>query len=177
MAVGILRLAGLDLFRHTWRPFAATSMFDFFQRSLFYFNDVIFGVVFWPVFISLRFRSQKVRVFLALFLSVGLFNSLLTTGYEWFRGEWKQPKELLLRNGTGFVCYLTYAVLLAIALYPSMWARVSETIEVRPPLRLRFARIGLFILYWSAIRIFERSLPGEYLLNWRLFSLLLGFPV
>ena len=177
MAIGILRLAGFELFRHTWRPWAATSIFDFFQRSLFYFNDVIFGVVFWPVFTSLRFRSEKVRVFLALFLSVGLFNSLLTTGYEWFRGEWLQPTDLLLKNGTGFICYLTYATLLTIALYPSMLARLSDTGDVRPLGRMRFVRIGVFILFWSSIRIFERSLPGEYLLNWRLFGLLLGFPI
>lgn len=177
MAIGILRLAGFELFRHTWRPWAATSIFDFFQRSLFYFNDVIFGVVFWPVFTSLRFRSQKVRVFLSLFLSVGLFNSLLTTGYEWFRGEWQQPTDLLLKNGTGFICYLTYATLLTIALYPSMLARLSDTGDVRPLGRMRFVRIGVFILFWSSIRIFERSLPGEYLLNWRLFGLLLGFPI
>ena len=177
MAIGIMRLSGFDLYRHTWRPFEATTIFDFFQRSLFYFNDVIFGVIFWPVFTSLRFKNQRLRIFISLFLSVGLFNALLTTGYEWFRGSLNRPAELILKNSTGFVCYLTYAGLLALALYPSILERLVGKEKVRMPSGMRLVRIGMFVMFWSAIRVFERSLPGEYFLNWRLFTALFGLSV
>lgn len=177
-AIGIMRLSGFDLFRHTWRPFEGTTIFDFFQRSLFYFNDVIFSVVFWPVFTSLRFKNQKFRIFLSLFLSVGVFNTLLTTGYDWFRGGWSQPAELILKNGTAFICYLTYAGLLTLMLYPSILERLAG--REKPRLArggMQFVRIGMFIFVWSAVRVFERSLPGEYFLNWRLFAALFGLSV
>lgn len=176
MAVGTMRLAGFDLLRHTWHPFRAHSMIDLFQRLLFYFNEVLLRIAFWPVFAALPLKNKKVRIFVALMCSVGLYNALLATGNEWFRGL-RDPSEILMKNGTQFLSYLTYSTLLSLALYPSICRRLFGGDEVAHSGHLRLLRVVGFILFWAAIRVFEYAVPGDYFLNWRLFAALFGLSV
>lgn len=176
MAVGTMRLAGFDLLRHTWRPLRAQSMIDLFQRLLFYFNEVLLRIVFWPIFAGVPLKNKKVRLFVSLMCSVGLYNALLATGSEWFRGPWDRS-DLLLKNGTQFLSYLTYSTMLSLALYPSICRRLSGNDEVKKIDRFRIPRLIVFVLFWAAIRVFEYAVPGEYLLNWRLFAALFGLSV
>ncbi len=194
--IGIMRLAGFDLFRHTWRPLEARDFSDFFQRQLYYFNDFIFSVAFWPAFVALRVKYARLRVLISLLLSVGLFNAIVATGYRFESIHRLQVikasfNQFSLDYLTSFACYLTYSVMLALALYPSVWARLkrSSLPSQQPPFpkaerqssawfsqAARLIRVGAFVLFWAAIRTFEYSLPGQYALNWQLLGALLGWP-
>lgn len=173
-AVATMRLAGFHVFRNTYRLFESRTFAEFFERYQYYYKELVFAVSFWPVFVRMRTLGLRWRVALSLFFSVGLFNTYLNLTFRWSKTvflDFEKANEKIL---TFSLNYLVYATMLAALIYPSMLKAVSGRETSTPPVWWRAVKVFGIICAFAAIRTFERSIPGEYFINWRMFLGLFG---
>lgn len=175
-AVATMRLAGFPVFRNTYRLHESRTFAEFFERYQYFYKELVFKVAFWPAFVQFRGLRVEWRVALSLFLSVGVYNTYVNVVYRWAKRIHleAEPGILAQKMLTFSVNYLIYSTLLVALLYPSVLNAV-KTGEV-PSTRgwRQFGGLVVMVGLFAAIRVFERYIPGEYLLNWRMFFRLLG---
>lgn len=120
--VAILRMVGFQAFRHTYKPYRANSLADFFARWLYYYNELIKRFFIFPFFIRLRFiKIEKLRVFLSFFLGILCAGTLYH--FCWFIP--RMPIEGILVRITAYTNALPYFLVLA------LFASISLVYEKR----------------------------------------------
>ena len=70
------RLAGFRLLRNTWRPLAARTLAEFWNRYFYYFKEIMVHVYFYPTYVRFFKRSPRLRVAFATFMAAGVGNWL-----------------------------------------------------------------------------------------------------
>lgn len=173
-AVATMRLAGFHVFRNTYRLLESKTFSEFFERYQYFYKDLVFTVSFWPIFVRLRSLGLKWRVALSLFFAVGIYNTYLNLTYRWSKTAFLDFNGAAQKILTFSLNYLIYATMLAALIYPSMLRAVMGRETATTPIWWRVAKIFGIVCAFAAIRTFERSIPGEYLVNWRMFFGLFG---
>lgn len=174
MAVATMRMAGFHVFRNTYRLFESSTFSEFFERYQYFYKELVFTVTFWPLFVRMRSIGLKWRVALSLFLSVGVYNTYLNLTFRWTKTVFLDFDGAAQKMLTFTINYLVYATMLAALIYPSMLKAVTGRETATHSTWRRIVKLLGILLTFAAIRTFERSIPGEYLVNWRMFFGLLG---
>jgi hypothetical protein len=70
LTIATIRMFGYPVFRHMYRPFEATGIFDFLKRIAYYYVQIVRTLFFNPAFYRLRGLPRKPRIFLSVFIAV-----------------------------------------------------------------------------------------------------------
>ena len=72
--IGLLRLAGFNVFRNTYKPLLAESIVDFWNRFQYYFKELLTEFFFFPTYLRYFRSSPNLRMFVAVFMAVFVGN-------------------------------------------------------------------------------------------------------
>lgn len=139
VVVAMARMCGFHIFRHTYKPYRARSIADFFSRWMYYYAELIRKLFIMPLFLELRFiQIRALRIFLSFFLGVFLCGALYHLG--WFVPSLaKYPLEIVLYK---FSLNLPYFAVLALIISLSVVFRFERILS-----RFGLGIIGQNILY------------------------------
>lgn len=112
LAIATARMAGFNAFRNTYRPFASTSIAEFYNRFYYYFKELLVDCFFFPTYFAYFRKSPRLRLFFATLASAGLGNFL----FHFLRDD-----AYLFRLGFGralvaYQAYALYALVLGVAI-------------------------------------------------------------
>ena len=141
--IGLARMAGFRLPRGSWRPLESRSLMDYFNRSHFYFKEILVDLFFVPTFFRAFRGHPRLRMFFATFMAAGVGNAL------W---HFMDDIQLVAVEGFGgavasFSSYLFYSVVLAVGVGLS---QVRATMGYRPGHSFA-ARLYAFFFVWSFV--------------------------
>ncbi|MBE0602901.1 MAG: hypothetical protein IH611_04625 [Deltaproteobacteria bacterium] len=72
--IGALRLAGIRVFRNTYKPLLSTTIVEFWNRYYYYFKELLVEFFFYPVFMATGGRPRQVRIALAVMAAASFGN-------------------------------------------------------------------------------------------------------
>lgn len=72
--VGVIRLAGYNVYRGLYKPLLSESIVEFWGRFNYYFKTLMVEFFFYPVLLALKRVSPQVRMFLAVFAAAFIGN-------------------------------------------------------------------------------------------------------
>ena len=72
--IGLLRLAGFNVFRNTYKPLLAESIVDFWNRFQYYFKELLTEFFFFPTYLRYFKSNPNLRMFVAVFMAVFVGN-------------------------------------------------------------------------------------------------------
>jgi hypothetical protein len=101
--IATARMAGFDVFRNTYRPLSAPSIAEFYNRTYYYFKELLVAFFFYPAYLRYFKRYPRLRLFVATLMAAGLGNFL----FHFLRDD-----ENIFRRGLwgGLVAYQPYAL-------------------------------------------------------------------
>jgi hypothetical protein len=106
--VAFARMAGFPLPRGAYKPFAARTIAEFWNRYIFYFKELMAELFFYPTFIQCFRNNTNLRIAFATFMAAGvgnmLFHFVLTMAFVCDLG--------LMKAVVGFQTYCFYCLLL-----------------------------------------------------------------
>jgi hypothetical protein len=141
--IAVLRMAGYDAFRNTYRPFESTSIAEFYNRIYYYFKELLVTFFFFPSYLRYFKKNQKLRLFMATLAAAGLGNFLF---------HFLRDSEVMLRQGPlrALWFYRTYAVYALILGCAISFSQLRVLARKGPPvqgLRKYLAIAGVFLFY------------------------------
>jgi hypothetical protein len=74
--IALARLAGFRLLRNTYKPLAATTLAEFWNRYYFYYKELLVDHFFYPVFLRFFRKHRNLRMFFATFMAACVGNIL-----------------------------------------------------------------------------------------------------
>ncbi len=158
--IGILRIAGFQVFRNTYKPLLAETIIDFWNRFHYYFKELLVEFFFFPAYLRYSWMSPKFRTFTAVFMAVFVGNMY----YHLFT----EMKALLEMDGAVLWNYLgprmVYCLLLVGGIYLSMANQQQQRgkplqKEIHPLLKKlrQWRRIAVVWTFYSMIHIWNVS--------------------
>jgi hypothetical protein len=170
--IAILRMAGFDAFRNTYRPFSSTSIADLFNRVYYYFKELLVTFFFYPTYLRYFKNYPKLRLFTATLAAAGFGNFL----FHFLRDS----DNFLVMGPIGalkfYLPYAVYALLLGTAIALSQMRTLSR---VKSPATTRFRRftaIAGVLLFYTFICIFEEPNAQHNLTDYKNYFLSLFVP-
>jgi D-alanyl-lipoteichoic acid acyltransferase DltB (MBOAT superfamily) len=141
--IGLARMAGYRLPRGSWRPLESRSLMEYFNRSHFYFKEILVDLFFIPAFFRAFRQHPRLRMFFATFMAAGVGNAL------W---HFMDDIQLVAVEGFGgalssFSSYLFYSLVLAVGVGLS---QVRATMGYKPATTFA-ARLYAFFFVWSFV--------------------------
>lgn len=141
--IGIARLAGYRLPRGCWRPLESRNLMEYFNRSHYYFKELLVDFFFFPAFFRFFRNHPRTRTFFATFMAAGVGNAI----WHFFRDI-----DLIAMHGVmnaidSFYSYIFYSTVLAIGVGIS---QVRSTIAIRPAVTIS-SRIHSFLSVWTFV--------------------------
>jgi hypothetical protein len=141
--IGIARLAGYRLPRGSWRPLEARTLMDYFNRSHYYFKELLVDLFFMPTFFRAFRHHPRLRMFFATFMAAGVGNAV----WHFTRNIDAVAVTGLAGALASYTSYLFYAALLATGVGLSqvranMGMRLATTVA---------ARVASFAFVWSFV--------------------------
>ena len=113
--IGTCRMAGFNALRNTYRPLAATSIAEFYNRIYYYFKELLVDFFFYPAY--LRYFKDRPR--LRLFSRVNALAAGLLSGnmlYHILASLGAASQIGLWRTIVGFQIYAVYVLILGLAI-------------------------------------------------------------
>lgn len=165
--IGIARLAGFRLPRGVWRPLESRTLMDYFNRSHYYFKELLVDFFFMPTFFVLFKKHPRLRMFFATFMAAGVGNAV----WHFIRDIDVVATMGLWHSFETYTSYIFYTVVLATGLGLS---QVRLGMGIKPSATL-VGRVYSFALVWSfvvCLRVFSDE-SRKHSLNER-FSFLLS---
>jgi hypothetical protein len=125
--IACLRFGGFYVFRNTYKPLAAESIVEFWNRYYYYFKELLVNFFFFPVFTRYFKQSPRLRIAAAVFASafVGNMYYHIIASPAFALGDWS-------RLWAEFSPRLFYCFVLALGIYLSM-LREKARIKGGPP--------------------------------------------
>jgi hypothetical protein len=134
--IGILRVFGFNVFRNTYKPLAAETIVDFWNRYYYYFKELLSEFFFFPAYVRWFKQHPRLRMFVAVMAAAfagNLYYHLLQRG-ALVRGD-------LVALWWGLNSRAFYSLLLALGIYWSMRReqarRGQPAVAVTPWVRAR----------------------------------------
>ena len=154
--IAILRMAGFDAFRNTYRPFESTTIAEFFNRIYYYFKELLVAFFFYPTYLRYFKKHPRVRLFAATFMAAGvgnfLFHFLRDHDNLFRRGFW---------DGLAFYApYAVYALILSVAIGLSQLRALAHRRAGAPHGLSRLRAIAGVLFFYALICVFAQE-PNE----------------
>ena len=103
--VAACRMSGFNVVRNIFSPFRATSFYDFWNRTSFYFKELLVEFFFMPTFVRFFKHNINLRVLFATFMSVFIGNVL----YHFFSADifyvHSEGMTTAIKNYQGYIFY------------------------------------------------------------------------
>jgi hypothetical protein len=150
LAIGVCRMAGFKALRNTYRPLAATTIADFYNRVYFYFKELLAEVFFYPTYLRFFKARPRLRLFVATVAAAGfgnvVFHYLRDMQYVASLGPW--------RAAVAFRAYILYGAILGVAVGVS---QLGMRRARRTPLSTwgRLLANARVILFYVVVLIFD----------------------
>jgi len=141
--IGIARLAGYRLPRGCWRPLESRNLMEYFNRSHYYFKELLVDFFFFPTFFRFFRNHPRIRTFFATFMAAGVGNAI----WHFFRDIDMIATYGVINALNSFDSYIFYSIVLAIGVGIS---QVRSTTEIRPALTIS-SRIYSFSIVWTFV--------------------------
>ncbi len=138
--IAVVRVAGFDARRNTYKPFLATSVSEFFNRYYYYFKELLVECFFYPVIYSVPRRRIKLALFAATVSAAGLGNY----AYHFFRDVRYTVERGFGRAILDSHVLLVYCLLLSLGIFASQVRRVGKPRQAAGTA----ARLRGMILVW-----------------------------
>lgn len=149
--IAYARMAGFRLLRNTYKPLAATTIADFWNRYFYYYKELLVDNFFYPTFF-LCFRKQpRLRIFFATFVAACVGNLF----FHFAMDIHFVPEMGWRRALAGEESHALYTVLLALGIGLSQMRTLAA--GRRPPKRLPrrlLAYLGV-AMFFCAIHVFD----------------------
>ena len=147
--VSIIRMAGFNIYRNTYKPWAALSIVDFFNRFYYYYKEVLVSLFFIPTFTRLiNSKNYRISLFISAIITVFFGNAFLHLTHDVYYlnlyGFWGiivMYKQLFLR-------YFACALLIAVSLIRKK--RVNKIYRVK-----NFLNIVFIYILFSIINVWD----------------------
>ena len=152
--VGMIRLAGFNIFRCVYKPLLAETIIDFWGRFNYYFKKLMVEFFFYPTLLMLKNVGPRTRMFIAVFASACVGNMYLHLFYSY--------EDLSLGNlGRVWDFWsprLVYCVLLATGIWVSMLRQQKsrQNRETKTPLGRVRAILGVWFFY-AVIQVWNQG--------------------
>lgn len=113
--IACLRFGGFYVFRNTYKPLAAETILEFWNRYYYYFKELLVNFFFFPVYTRYFKQSPRLRIAAAVFASafVGNMYYHIIASPAFAHGDWT-------RLWAEFNPRLLYCLVLALGIYLSM---------------------------------------------------------
>lgn len=148
-AVAIGRLAGYKLPRNTYKPFAATTLVEFWNRYYFYFKELLVEFFFIPTFLRTFRKHPRLRLFFATFMAAGVGNAI----YHFARDIYILSEVGVINGIQSYTSYLFYCLVLAIGIAVSQ-VRNSATNPDKMPFLSRILSMFSVWFFFVLISVF-----------------------
>jgi hypothetical protein len=152
--VGVIRLAGFNIFRGLYKPLLAESIVDFWGKFNYYFKKLMTEFFFYPTLLLAKKLGPRSRMFVAVFASASIGNMYLHLFYSY---------EQLVTAEYGLVWdfwgpRVVYSSLLALGIWVSMLRQQqSRQKRTEKPAWVRVrAVLGVWVFY-SIISIWNQG--------------------
>lgn len=174
MIIGVVRLAGFNVFRNTYKPLLAESIIEFWNRYYFYFKELMANFFFLPTFGGLGGTLRNwpnLRLFLAVFAAAfvgNMYYHLLNLNEHLVAGHVVEAVHSL--RSRFFYCFL-----LALGIFISMLRVQRRGSQPLPPENLRrFLRIAGVWTFFGLIFIWNAKGGGDFTTRVSFFFSLFG---
>lgn len=174
MIIGVVRLAGFNVFRNTYKPLLAESIIDFWNRYYFYFKELMVNFFFLPTFGNLGKMLRNwpnLRLFLAVFAAAfvgNMYYHLLNLNDHLVAGHVVEAVHSL--RSRFFYCFL-----LALGIFVSMFRVQRRGGQPLPSGQLRrFLRIAGVWTFFGLIFIWNAKGGGDFTTRVSFFFSLFG---
>lgn len=149
--IGYARLAGFRLLRNTYKPLAATSIADFWNRYFFYFKELLVDHFFYPTFFTCFKKHPKLRVFFATFVAACIGNLFFHFAMDiHFVGEMGWQRAL-----TGEASHAFYTLTLALGIAVSQMRKRPAARPARGFVRDRALPFVWVALFFCVLHVFD----------------------
>jgi D-alanyl-lipoteichoic acid acyltransferase DltB (MBOAT superfamily) len=148
--IAYARMAGFRLLRNTYKPLAATTIADFWNRYFYYYKELLVDNFFYPTFFLCFRKHPKLRMFFATFMAACVGNLFFHFAMDiHFVPEMGWRRALLGEESHAF-----YTLLLALGIGLSQMRNLTaRRAQKRLPRRLlAFAGVALF---FCVIHVFD----------------------
>jgi len=110
--VASARMAGFRLLRNTYKPLAARTIAEFWNRYYFYFKELLVEFYYYPTFLRCFKRHRRLRMLFATFAAAGAGNAF----FHFIRDVDYVDRMGLAGALVGYQTYLFYCVLLSVGI-------------------------------------------------------------
>jgi hypothetical protein len=141
--IGIARLAGYRLPRGCWRPLESRNLMEYFNRSHYYFKELLVDFFFFPTFFRYFRNHPRLRTFFATFMAAGVGNAI----WHFFRDIDMIAMHGAINALNSFYSYIFYSTVLASGVGIS---QVRSTNQIRPVTTVS-SRIYSFLTVWTFV--------------------------
>jgi len=155
--IACCRMAGFRALRNTYRPLAARTIAEFWNRYYFYFKEFMVEFFFYPMFFRFFKGRNRMRLAAATFAAAGLGNMF----FHFIRDVGYVAELGLLRAITGFHVYAFYCCVLATGIVVSQLRDAKRRTRPRSFFSAFFQHFWV-ILFFCLLQVFDdtgRSQP------------------
>jgi hypothetical protein len=173
LIIGYLRFTGFNVFRNTYKPLAAETVVEFWNRYYYYFKELLVHFFFFPTY-SRYFKSHpRLRLFTAVFAAAFVGNMY----YHLIPFDPTARLEDFPALDYDLQSRLFYCLLLSVGIFISM-QRSRGKIRGVPGRSLPRRLVAIFGVwtFFSIIHIWAEQDPAPFLLRCRFFFGLFGLP-
>jgi hypothetical protein len=172
IVVGIARFAGYRLPRQVYRPFAAVTVGEFFQRIAYYYKEFLALLFFYPAYLTFFRRHPRARLFAALMLSAGFGNFLVC----YLRDISYFLRFGLVESLRMYLPHIFFCSVLGVGIFVSELLVTGETRKrLRENLFLRAIAQAKILFFFSLLYLFHDLYVGDISLNFRLLCMAFSF--
>ena len=148
--IACCRMAGFRALRNTYRPLAARTIAEFWNRYYFYFKELLVEFFFYPTFFRFFKGRTRLRLAAATFAAAGLgnmfFHFIRDVGYVAQLGLW--------RALMGFRVYAFYCLVLSTGIVISQLRNKAPRRTARWFRAPLFQRLGV-VLFYCLLQVFD----------------------
>ena len=147
--IGLLRLAGFNVFRNTYKPLLAESIVDFWNRFQYYFKELLTEFFFFPTYLRYFRTNPNLRMFAAVFMAVfvgNMYYHFLIKTDDLIAMDFANIWHLLSPR-------LVYCLLLTLGIYYSLLHQQKRRgTSMRPgpgPMVARLLKLQRIVVVWT----------------------------
>lgn len=149
LLVACARLGGFRILQQVYKPLAATSIADYWNRISFYYKQVVVDLFFFPAYVGYFKKSPQIRQGFAILMAAGVGNLV----YHWRNLVSVLAREGLARTLWGMQTYFVYCFFLVLGLWVS-----QMQVQNRPRQEKfmgRLLALGRIVLFYCLLSIFD----------------------